>query len=121
MLSMLTWLMSRWDLCSFDNTINICYQGAINFTKMIFIRIVSLYYCRRIVYFVTDAEKFVPTDVSADTTAVLVVTYVAYVLCNVMTSACMSNLWLRTVMGSNIRVGTIVGINNHNYGPRTAK
>ena len=58
----------------------------------------SLYYSRRIVYFLTDVEIFVVTDVPEDVTAVPVVTHRAYVLRDVMVSMCISNFGLRTAM-----------------------
>ena len=78
---------------------------------MSFIRIVSLYYCGQIMYFVMEIKTFVVTDVPADITYVLVVTYVAYVLCSIMISLCMSNLGVLTMVKSNIGLHTIVGSN----------
>ena len=49
-----------------------------------FIRIVILYYCRRIVYFIMEVDTLVLTDVMEDVTAVPVIMYVDYVLCAVM-------------------------------------
>ena len=75
---------------------------------MIFIRIMSLYYCIHIASFVTDVETFVVTDVPEDVTAVPVVTYVDYVLCAVMSSECISTFGVRILIGINIGVRTIV-------------
>ena len=71
----------------------------------------SLYYCRCVVSSVMDVDTFIVTSVPEDVTSVPVVMYVSYVLCAVMTSACMSTFGLHTVMGSKIRVRTIVGSN----------
>ena len=87
------------------------YKGAINFTKMSFIRIMSLYYCRRIVSFITDVETFIVTYVPGGVTALPVVTYVAYVLCAVMLSSCISTFGVHIVIESNIGVRTIVRSN----------
>ena len=78
---------------------------------MIFIRMMRLYYCRRIVYFVTDIETFIVMDVPIYVTAITVVTYVVYFLCALMTSAYISTFGVRTVMEINIGVRTIVGSN----------
>ena len=55
---------------------------------MVFIRMVRLYYCRSILYFVTDAETFVVTDGPSYVTYVPFITHVAYISCAVMTSVC---------------------------------
>ena len=73
---------------------------------MSFIIIIRLYYCRCIVSFVTDAETSVVIDVTEDVTSVTVVTYVAYVLCDVMTSSCMSTLGY--VLLLELRLGYIL-------------
>ena len=79
---------------------------------MQFIRVMSLYYCRHIVSFVTYVETFVVTDVPEYGTAVPSVTYVAYVLCAIITSTCMSTFGIGTFLVSKIRVRTMVGSNN---------
>ena len=86
---------------------------------MIFIIIIILYNCRRILYFVTDVDKLVVTDVPEYITAVPVVTYVAYILCAVMKSACISTFGVRTFMGSNIEVYTIVRNNTPSHNADT--
>ena len=68
----------------------------------------SLYYCRRIASFVTNLETFVVTDLLVDAMAVLVVTYVDYVLCAAIMSACISTFGVYIVIGSKIGVRTIV-------------
>ena len=78
---------------------------------MSFIIFISFYYCRRIVYFVTDIDTFIVTYVPEDVTAVSVITYVAYVLCAVMMSAYMSTFGVHTVIGSKIGVHTKIGSN----------
>ena len=45
----------------------------------------------------------------------IVLTYVAYALCAVMMSACISNFGVCTVIGSKVRVSTIVLINTHSH------
>ena len=75
---------------------------------MSFIIITSLYYCRRIVSFVTEVETFVVTYVPEYVTDAPVVTYVAYILCDIMMSVCMSNFGVRNMMWRNIGVRTIV-------------
>ena len=75
----------------------------------------SLYYCRRILYFVTDLDTFVVTDVLTDVTAEPVEMYVDHVSCAVMTPLCMSTFGLHTVMGSTIRVHTIVVTNKPSH------
>ena len=74
----------------------------------------SLYYCRRIAYFLTYVKISVVMDVPEDVTDVPVVTYVAYVFCDLMKSACISTLRVRIVIGKKIGVCTIVGSNIHN-------
>ena len=78
---------------------------------MIFIKIIILYYYRHILSVATDVESSVVTDVPENVMAVLVVTYTYYVLCDIITSACMRTFWVRTVMVSNLVVRTIVGSN----------
>ena len=66
-------------------------------------------------YFVTDVETFVVTEVPEDVTAGPVVTYVAYVSCIVTESACISTFGVRTVMGNKIGVRTIVRSNTPSH------
>ena len=73
----------------------------------------SLYYCRRVVSFVTDIETFIVTDVLDDVTAEPFFKYVDYFLCAVMMSVCIITSRVCTVMGSKIRVRTIVGSNSY--------
>ena len=82
---------------------------------MSFIKIMSLYDCRRIVSFVMDVDKFIVTDVPADVTALPFVTNFSYVLCFVMVSACMIIFWVHNAMGIKIVVCTIVGSNRELY------
>ena len=63
-----------------------------------------LYSCRRIVSFLTEIETFFVTDVTEYVTTVPVLPYVAYVLCALLTSACISTFGLHTVMGIKIEV-----------------
>ena len=72
----------------------------------------SLYYCILVVSLLTYVDTFVVMDVPSGVMAVPVVTYVAYFLCAVMTSACISNFGVRTVVGSKIGAHTIVGRNS---------
>ena len=71
----------------------------------------SLYYFRHILYFVTDVETFFVTYFPENVMAVPVVTYLDYVLCDIMTSACISTFGVHTVIGSKIVLRTIVGSN----------
>ena len=64
-------------------------------------------------YFVTEVDTFVLTDVTEDVTAVPVIMYVDYFLCAVMMSVCIITSRVCTVMGSKIRVRTIVGSNSY--------
>ena len=61
--------------------------------------------------FITDVETFIVTYVPGGVTALPVVTYVAYVLCAVMLSSCISTFGVRIVIESNIGVRTIVRSN----------
>ena len=63
-------------------------------------------------YSVTDVETFIVTGVPSDRTAVPVVTYVAYILCAVMMTACIRTSGVRIVIVSKIRVRPIIGNKN---------
>ena len=78
---------------------------------MNFIQIIRLYYIICIVSFVTDVETFFEMYVLTDVRDVPIVTYVAYVLCAVMLSSCISTFGVRIVIESNIGVRTIVRSN----------